>query len=390
MEIKQLVQHILKNKNAIEKLEDISTYFPDNVFNKVEINSWIEVFKTNSPSITIDARSPSEFEIDHLPQAINFPILNNQERKEVGFLYKNFSPEAALFRAKEIAKNKKKEIKAFTKKILSQNKQIFVYCWRGGKRSSALIHFMKDNGANPSKIIGGYKAYRNQIYNLFYNTPEKLDFVPLIGMTGCGKTKIIEDLTEEIPVFDIEKAASHASSLFGKIRYNLKNSKDILTQTKFENLLYTQTITASKANNLPFLTEGESKKINKFEIPGALFQRLIKSPAIKITASIETRTSRIKEEYFNGKGAEKVYEVVKTSNFLLKILGKEKKNYLLSLIEQNKHEEFSKWFLENYYDKRYASKYQNIIAEVNADNLTEAKQEILAIIKKIDIKNKLL
>lgn len=379
--MKKLMQHILENKSEIDNQDDISQFYPDENLDKITIDTWINEFQIGENFITIDARSESEYEIDNLPNAINFPILNDLERKEVGFLYKNFSPQSALFRANEHAEKKMELIENFTKDLIKTEKNIYVYCWRGGKRSSALVHFMKNFNANPIKIISGYKAYRNKVYEQFYVNPTELRLVPLTGLTGCGKTEIIEQLTGRIPVFDIEKAASHASSLFGKIRYDLTHSKNITTQAGFENSLYTQLITPSKESDLPYLTEGESKRINRFSIPGQLFDCLIKSPSIKIHSSINKRVERIVNEYFIEDGPEKVHTIVETSNFLKQILGKEKKKYLLKLIEEQRYEEFSKWFLVEYYDKRYASKYQNTIAEVNSDNLESAKAEILAILK---------
>ena len=40
----------------------------------------------------IDVRSPSEFAEDHLPGAVNWPVLDDDERRIVGTLYKQVSP----------------------------------------------------------------------------------------------------------------------------------------------------------------------------------------------------------------------------------------------------------------------------------------------------------
>jgi len=380
MTIEQLIKHIKKHQSDIDQLQDISFYFPDSKQNLTSIENWLNLFKNKTKIITVDARSELEFENDSLPDSINFPILNNEERHQVGFLYKNVSKKAAFYLAQEFADSKIDKIQEFTKQLAKSNLPVFVYCLRGGKRSSALVHYLKKFNLNAKKIVGGYKAYRNKVYSQFYLQPDNLRFVVLTGLTGCGKTQIIEEFNEIYPVFDIEKAASHASSLFGKIRYKNKLSKDITTQTAFENALFTQLIQPVKYPDFPYLTEGESKRINKFAIPKKLFDKLVTSPAIKITASIETRVKRITNEYFTNEGAKEVYNIVESSNFLHKILGKKKKEYLLNLIETKRYEEFSEWFLINYYDKRYAGKYQNIIAEVNANNIEEAKQQIITIL----------
>ncbi len=43
----------------------------------------------------IDVRSPAEFAEDHMPGAVNCPVLSNEERARVGTLYKQESPFAA-------------------------------------------------------------------------------------------------------------------------------------------------------------------------------------------------------------------------------------------------------------------------------------------------------
>ncbi|MGB2892853.1 MAG: rhodanese-like domain-containing protein, partial [Albidovulum sp.] len=40
----------------------------------------------------IDVRSPSEYAEDHLPGAINLPVLDDAERARVGTIYKQQSP----------------------------------------------------------------------------------------------------------------------------------------------------------------------------------------------------------------------------------------------------------------------------------------------------------
>ena len=39
----------------------------------------------------IDARSPSEYALDHIPGAVNHPVLNDEERAQVGTIYKQKS-----------------------------------------------------------------------------------------------------------------------------------------------------------------------------------------------------------------------------------------------------------------------------------------------------------
>ncbi len=277
---KPVIDYINSNKEKIDNLGSFSEYYNDKKLDRISIEEWIE-YNKSTPNldkktfITIDARSENEYKEDHLPNSINFPILDNKERDEVGFVYKHISQSAALFLARDYADKKMDDISEFVNFLKEYKFQkIFIYCWRGGGRSSALSIILKENFSlkNIVKVKGGYKAYRNKIYNSFYENSEGYNLVSLSGLTGCGKTEILEALKGEIPILDIENAALHASSLFGKIRFDLKEDElgeSVETQTQFENRLFTQTFQPvnNKIDVNCFLTESESKKINNFQIP---------------------------------------------------------------------------------------------------------------------------
>ena len=390
---KPVIDYINASKKEIEKLSSFSSYYGDKNLERISIEDWIKYYKSTpnldeKTFLTIDARSEDEYEEDHLPNSINFPILDNKERDEVGFVYKHISQKAALFLARDYANKKNNKIKDFVE-FLNEYKfeNIFIYCWRGGGRSSALSIILKDEFSlkNIVKIKGGYKAYRNQIYNSFYEQPERYKLISLSGLTGCGKTEILESLNGKVPILDIEKAALHASSLFGKIRFDIKQNddrEDVKTQAQFENRLFTQTFLKVDDEEIDcFLTESESKKINNFQIPHNFYKHLIQCPTIRLVSSIDKRAERIVEEYFLGDGVNRIIEVLKKSSFIKKTIGKENLLDMLSLIEEAKYFEFSKWFLEEYYDKRYATNYQNVIAEINSDNIQQAEDKILKVLK---------
>ena len=348
--------------------------------NLCNADEWINAYRKDKGGIiTVDVRSEAEFAEDHLPGAVNFPILDNIERDEVGFLYKQVSPKAALYRALGAAGSKAEMIRDFCSGM--SGKDIFVYCWRGGGRSSAACKYFSDYVKNCIKIEDGYKAYRREIFRLFYEDPSELNFVVLSGLTGCGKTEIIEHMTGKVPVFDIEKAAGHASSLFGHIRYEVKTSDIPQSQLQFENRLFEQVI-SNNNKGLPFLTESESKRISKFNIPDALHKRLLDSPLIEIASSMDNRIRRIVQEYFSD-GSERVYSTLKNSEFLKKILGREKTSGLLKMLDEGEVYKFCEWFLTEYYDKRYSGKYKNRVGEISNDDTNKAAFEIEEYLKKM-------
>jgi len=159
-------------------------------------------------------------------------------------------------------------------------------------------------------------------------------------------------------------------------------SETVNTQTQFENRLFSQTFKTVKENDIKyFLTESESKKINNFQIPHIFYKYLIQSPTIRLVSSIEKRAERIVEEYFNGDGKERIIGVLQNSNFIKKTIGNDNLQEMLELVRNGKYLEFSAWFLKEYYDRRYATNYQNVIAEVCTDDIEKAKKEIINIIK---------
>jgi tRNA 2-selenouridine synthase len=365
-----LIRSAQENEAEINVLPESYEGYFDDMPELIPSDDWTRAYGKNNGIITVDVRSGAEFEEDHLPGAINFPILDNTERDEVGFLYKQVSPKAALYLALKSAEAKMEKIKAFCKSL--GQKDIFVYCWRGGGRSSAACHYFKQYGINCTKIEGGYKAYRHKIYKLFYEDPTSLKFIVLSGLTGCGKTEIIENLTGKTPVFDIEKAAGHASSLFGHIRFEVKTDDIPKNQLQFENRLFEQIISCPD-RSLSFITESESKKISKFCIPDKLYEKLLASPVIEVRSDLKNRIKRIKAEYFSD-GTKRAYATVERSEFLKKVIGSEKIAELLKMLSENRVDEFCEWFLKEYYDKRYATKFTNIIASVDNDNGTAEKQ----------------
>ena len=378
---KPLVDYIRGNKDKIEAYGNLSEHFDDSEITRISVDEILSLKKKGEKIVLVDVRSEAEYEEDHLPGAENFPILDNKERDEVGFLYKQFSPQSAYFLATEFAEKKMDKIKEFAAGCAGR--KVFVYCWRGGGRSGVFSVILKRLGIDVVKVKKGYKGYRNIVYNTFYQEPEKIKFIPLFGLTGCGKTQIIESFGNDIPIFNIEAAATHAASLFGKVRFDITKTKPVTSQIEFENKLFQEFIKPVKDSSLPFLTEGESKKINKFQLPNPLFDVLVNSPSIKVVASLENRVDRIVKEYFSGNGLKECYNIVANSDYFKRFIGKEKVSWLLKLLEENRLEEFSEWFLVHYYDEKYGTKYsKNVIAEVDSANIEQAKKEIVEIMKR--------
>jgi len=376
----ELVHYIQSHTEEIEKCTVAEKQYPDSELTLITVPHWLDL-DSSQLSITIDCRSEAEYEEAHLPGAVNFPILNNKERDEVGFLYKHFSPNAALFHANKIADSKRDAIDQFVT-TLSEYDRVYVYCWRGGSRSAAFTHFLQERHVPVEKIFKGYKAFRRVVHSALYENPEQFQFVILSGLTGCGKTEILEKVNDRMPVFDIEQAALHASSLFGTVRFHDQADR-ITSQQHFEIRLFMQLQEAQRRfPDVPILTESESRKISRFELPIPLFDHLKSSEVVNIDTPLDDRAKRTTTEYFYDRGVA-VRKIVESSPFFKKKLGAVKINELLLLIDNGKYEEFCHWFLQNYFDKNYKPLYCNIIATVGNESVEHQIEEIISICNKL-------
>lgn len=238
----------------------------------------------------IDVRTPLEFEEDHLPGARNLPVLNNEQRVEVGTLYKE-SP----FKGRKLGAHYVSEsIAGHLAGSLSETKpgwNPLIYCWRGGQRSTAFATVLRSIGWRARTLEGGYKAYRRfVIEGLVHKLSEpELQFRIISGLTGVGKTRLLEALRREgTQVIDLEAMANHRGSLLGSLGKQP-------SQRHFETLLHTA---LSKLDpSRPIFAEAESNRIGSIYLPPALWKQFAASHVIELTLPIPERVQLLLEEY---------------------------------------------------------------------------------------------
>lgn len=316
-----------------------------------------------SNSLFIDVRSEGEFNDDHIPNAINIPILDNEERHIVGYTYKQVSKDKAYELGYQIFE---KKISEFEKIVNSNlNKNIIFYCFRGGTRSTVFSDYFNKKGINVYKLDGGYKKYREFVREEIQKILLPKKIIVIYGYTGSGKTRLIKKLANSI---DLEGLAMHRSSLFGAV--GLKPN----TQKLFETLLYFEL----KKNRDYLILEGESRKIGNVYIPENLFNEMKKSTKISLTCSLDTRAKRIVEEYFEDES--KIEEVKKIIPSLSKFMGKNKADDLAFLIQRKEYFLFSKMMLKDYYDPLYSHftkdfTFQKMISSEELDNALKEIEE---------------
>ena len=194
----------------------------------------VESWTASDYDMIIDVRSPAEFADDHLPGAVNLPVLDDDERAEIGTMYKKISPFAAKRAgAALIAGNIARHIGSALKDT-DRNFRPLVYCWRGGQRSDAMARVFSEIGWQTDLVENGYKRYRKQVLDGLDSLPQHFNFVVLRGRTGLAKTHILQAaLTKGAQVINLEALANHRGSLLGP-----EPNGDQPPQRLFESNLY--------------------------------------------------------------------------------------------------------------------------------------------------------
>ena len=198
------------------------------------IDAGVALAQLGAFSAVIDARSESEWAHDHLPGALNWPSLHDDERARVGTMYKQVSPfEAQKLGAALVARNIAAHIE---REVMDKPKnwQPLLYCWRGGKRSGALGLILGQIGFRVQVIEGGYKAFRRAMLADLPARVQRLQYRVVCGPTGSGKTRLLHALhAAGAQVLDLEALASHRASVLGLIPGHPQPS-----QKRFEMLVW--------------------------------------------------------------------------------------------------------------------------------------------------------
>ena len=250
----------------------------------VNIQAFLELSKTFP---ILDVRSESEFEMGHMQNAVNIPILSNEQRKIVGTLYKQNGREVAVYKGLELlgplmSVRLKKGVK------LATNGKVLVHCWRGGMRSQFYAFLLHFYGLESILLEGGYKAFRGLVHQTF---DQKLNIIVLGGKTGSGKTVVLKKLAElGEQVIDLEAIANHRGSSFGALGLNEQPS-----QEQFENALFTA-ISKLDATKTIWL-EDENRTVGSRVIPEGFWNQMKASSKIFLIRDFEERLDQIMLDY---------------------------------------------------------------------------------------------
>jgi tRNA 2-selenouridine synthase len=239
----------------------------------------------------IDVRSPSEYAEDHIPGAINLPVLDDAERARVGTVY----VQESRFLARQIgAALISRNIAGHLEGALAGKPGTFrplVYCWRGGMRSGALATVLAQIGWRTTVLRGGYKTYRRRVKTRLYDEDLPHRFVLLDGRTGTGKTAILRLLAQRgVQTIDLEALAGHRGSVFGAVPGKAQPS-----QKMFESNIAAALDALDPAR--PVVIEAESSKIGVLNLPASLWKAMMGGRRIVVSAPVDARARYLTEQY---------------------------------------------------------------------------------------------
>ena len=253
----------------------------------------IDKLTTSLPEFdaVIDVRSPAEFALDHIPGSINLPVLSNEERIEIGTLYKQVSPFAAkklgaAYVSRNIANHLEHSLIDFPREW-----RPLIYCWRGGERSGAFTHILNRIGWKAMQLESGYQGFRRVVIDGLDRAAKDFSFQVIAGMTGSGKTRILQELGAlGQQILDLEGLAIHRGSVLGN-EPNIEQP----SQKGFETNLW-NAFNALDPSKIVFV-ESESKKVGGVHIPDSLMERIREGECIELRSITNTRVSWLLREY---------------------------------------------------------------------------------------------
>jgi tRNA 2-selenouridine synthase len=301
----------------------------------------------------VDVRTPLEFAEDHIPGAINAPVLSNEERVLVGTTYKQSPFEATRIGAALVARNIAHHLET-TFADRPRSWRPLIYCWRGGKRSGSVTTLFNMIGWAARQLDGGYKSYRRATLATLETMPATFRYIALIGPTGSGKTRLLSALNQAgAQTLDLEALAAHRGSLLGAWAGVAQPS-----QKRFDTLLVSALREFDPAH--PVFVEAESRRIGAITLPLALLNAFHRGACIEVRSSREDRATFLLQDYahlFDDPDALK--------GQLHRMIGLHSRDRVTGwqqLVDENRRAELAHELIDRHYDPAYArSSHQHFV-----------------------------
>jgi tRNA 2-selenouridine synthase len=238
----------------------------------------------------VDVRSPSEYAEDHVPGAVNLPVLSDEERAEVGLVYARDSFAAKRLGAALVAANIAAHLRGWCA-TQPRHWRPLLYCWRGGQRSRSFALVLREVGWKATILDGGWRAYRRQVRDDLKSLCAARRFHVLTGLTGVGKTRVLRWLAAQGEnVLNLEHLASHRGSLLGTEPDTPQPSQ------KFFESLVCDALHASDPDR-PVWVEAESSRVGRLLVPDPLWRGMMAGSVTEVSAPHDARVDTLIGDY---------------------------------------------------------------------------------------------
>lgn len=294
----------------------------------------------------IDVRTPLEFAQDHIPGAINAPVLSNEERVRVGTMYTQVSAfEATRLGATLVARNIALHLETLFHDRPKSWRPL-IYCWRGGKRSGSMAAWFNLIGWQAQALEGGYKSYRNHVLTTLEERSSRFNYIVLVGPTGTGKTRLLHALKQHgAQVLDLEHLASHRGSLLGQLP-----GQEQPTQKMFESLLARELDTFQWQQ--PVFVEAESPRIGRVVLPKPLLKKMHQGRCVHLNVSLNDRLDFLLEDYAHLFDHAEAFK--QTLERFVKLHSRQTVMHWQALVDTGARRELFEELMTHHYDPRYA------------------------------------
>ncbi|MDY0115952.1 MAG: tRNA 2-selenouridine(34) synthase MnmH [Sulfurimonadaceae bacterium] len=316
----------------------------------------------------LDVRAPVEFKKGAFLNAVNLPIMNDEERHLVGICYKNQGNKKAIELGHTLVSADIREERIVSWiNFIDANPSALLYCFRGGQRSKIAQEWLHERGREIVRLKGGYKAFRAYLINELKESTNHFKPIILGGRTGSGKTIVLKKMQNSI---DLESLANHRGSSFGS-KINLQPM-----QIDFENNLAYELIQKIEDGFKTLVFEDEGKHIGSSFMPDNLITTTLNAPLVILEAQMHERVDITLDEYviqaqeaYIKAGFESALEewsknIQDAMSRITRRLGLEKYKKVSGIFENaldeqkrngsyDGYREWAKFLLEEYYDPMY-------------------------------------
>lgn len=303
----------------------------------------VDIDQADPEAVWLDVRSPGEYRKGHIPGALNLPLLDDQERAQVGTCYHQRGRNAAVLLGLRLIGARLADLAQQGQRACAPSGRALVYCWRGGERSASLGWLLEKVGLQVEQLRGGYKAYRRHARD---SLQRPLPLRVLGGFTGSGKTEVLHCLHQRgQQVIDLEQLAQHRGSAFGHL-----GQPDQPSSEMFENLLAQQW--GLQDPDRPVWIEDESHCVGSCYVCNPVWDQLRAAPLYFLRIPQSARRDYLIEEYV-GRGTIDPAQVERALDKIQRRLGGDNHRKALQALQSQSWEELVGLLLD-YYDRAYA------------------------------------